>query len=370
MSKPRILFICKNRESSWSNKTSDEQSYSYSSSNKSSGLLNSVKFISDVLTANDVDCKIADVVDNNGIDKEVSLYKPTHVIIEALWVVPEKFEVLTRLHPGVKWIIRLHSEVPFIAGEGIAFDWIAQYSLCANVTIATNSKGIAEDLEAIFANEVLYLPNYYPISDAVPNRYPKSLIGSLIRKLAFCVFGKSESVDDVINIGCFGAIRPLKNQMIQAIAAIRFANDEGKKLRFHINGGRIEGKGEPIIRNIRELFRSQEYHELVEHHWMDHDEFIRVVKAMDICMQVSFSETYNIVAADAVAANVPVLVSSEIEFISRKHHANTTDTSDMVKKLKAIYHSDDGSIASSNYKSLSIDASRALSIWMRWIRSE
>ena len=34
------------------------------------------------------------VVDNNGIDKEITEYKPTHVFIEGLWVVPEKFDVL------------------------------------------------------------------------------------------------------------------------------------------------------------------------------------------------------------------------------------------------------------------------------------
>jgi len=33
---------------------------------------------------------------------------------------------------------------------------------------------------------------------------------------------------------------------------------------------------------------------------------------MDICMQVSFSETFNIVAADCIASGVPVIVSSEI----------------------------------------------------------
>jgi hypothetical protein len=34
------------------------------------------------------------VLDNNEIDKYVTKYKPTHVIIEALWVVPTKFHIL------------------------------------------------------------------------------------------------------------------------------------------------------------------------------------------------------------------------------------------------------------------------------------
>jgi hypothetical protein len=77
-----------------------------------------------MLVANGVDSTIIEVIDNNGIDREVTKYKPTHVIIEALWVIPSKFEILTKLHPNVKWIIRLHSEIPFLANEGIAMEWM------------------------------------------------------------------------------------------------------------------------------------------------------------------------------------------------------------------------------------------------------
>ena len=114
---------------------------------------------------------------------------------------------------------------------------------------------------------------------------------------------------DTINIAVFGAIRPLKNHLIQAISAIQFANEEGLKLYFHINGTRIENNGDPVLKNLRELFEGQEKHELVEHCWMEHDKFVELLQSMDICMQVSFSETYNIVTADAVNGLVPVVVS-------------------------------------------------------------
>jgi glycosyltransferase involved in cell wall biosynthesis len=173
-----------------------------------------------------------------------------------------------------------------------------------------------------------------------------------------------------VNIGCFGAIRPLKNQLIQAFAAIRFANDEGKKLRFHINGSRVEGKAEPNIKNIRELFKSQTTHELVEHTWMDHDQFVEVIKEMDMTMQVSFSETYNIVAADAIAALVPVITSDEITFVPSAYHAKCTDTDDIVAKLKTVYNGDNYQITLANYNGLVDDAAAALSTWLTWINSE
>jgi hypothetical protein len=37
---------------------------------------------------------------------------------------------------------------------------------------------------------------------------------------------------------------------------------------------------------------------------------------MDICLQVSLTETYNIVAADAISTGVPVVTSNEIPFVN------------------------------------------------------
>ena len=97
----KVLFILKKRKSSHAN-------YSV----VSSGLLNSATFVSSMLNKNGIESHLVEVIDNNCIDREVTKYRPTHVIIEALWVVPSKFEVLTRLHPNVQWIIRLHSGIP------------------------------------------------------------------------------------------------------------------------------------------------------------------------------------------------------------------------------------------------------------------
>ena len=52
------------------------------------GLLNSCGYISEALRRNGIESKSVEVTDNNDIDREVSQYQPTHVIIEALWVVP------------------------------------------------------------------------------------------------------------------------------------------------------------------------------------------------------------------------------------------------------------------------------------------
>jgi glycosyltransferase involved in cell wall biosynthesis len=323
-----------------------------------------------MLTANGVECKVVDVADNNCIDREVNLYKPTHVIIEALWVVPEKFAVLTKLHPKVKWLVRLHSEVPFIANEGMAFDWIPKLAEYPNVRVAANAPGICKDIQAVYGKEVVYLPNFYPIHET-PAPHVDSFWDTVKK---FFGITKIKTIEETsfnpLHIGCFGAIRPLKNQLIQAVAAMRFADSVGKVVHFHINGNRVEGKGDPVIKNIRKLFEGQSRHVLVEHPWMPHATFRELLKSMDMTLQVSFTETYNIVAADAIASGVPVITSDEIKFVPKELHASPTCTDDIIAKMKHLYKTDIDRVNAKSYFALVEDAKRAENQWMHAVLVE
>lgn len=306
----RLLFILKSREGNWG----------YASG--SSGLANSVRFVVDMLTSHGVEAKAIEVQDNNCIDREVTAFQPTHVIVEAFWVVPEKFDVLKALHPRVRWIVRDHSETPFLANEGIAFGWTAAY-LARGVEVMCNAPRAVADMKVVAAacglpeTLVTYGPNYYPVPDAN------------------CI--AAVPMNGPVDIGCFGAVRPLKNHMTQAIAAMRFADEVGVMLRFHINATRVEGNGSPVLKNLRELFAASR-HELVEHGWQEHDEFLVLVSQMDICMQVSFTETFNIVAADAMACAVPIVASSELPWLGDYAHACPADARDMAARLIEIWN--------------------------------
>lgn len=315
----KLLFILRQREALYT----DEN---YSHGGLSSGLLNSATFITEMLTDSGIESKLVQVVDNNCIDREVTLYRPTHVIIEAYWVVPSKFAILTKLHPDVKWIIRNHSELPFLATEGIAIDWALEYLKYPNVYISSNSDRALSEMKIMakacyghdMAEKVLYLPNYYTFTMDVQK--------------------KIKTDDSVIDIGSFGAIRPMKNQLLQAIAAIEFARKIGKRLRFHINYSRIEGNGNNCFKNIRALFEhTSDQYELIEHTWMAHDQFIEVCSQMDIAMCVSFTETFCIVAADMVSMDIPTVVSHDIRWFSGASSANPVSSKDMVLKLQIAW---------------------------------
>ena len=351
----RILIILKRRH--------NYDDILHSSIGLSTGLYNSAKYIENMLITENIESKLVVVVDNNDIDREVTLFKPTHVIIEALWVVPEKFIVLHKLHPDVKWIVRLHSQLPFIAMEGISMKWIAEYAKIQNVIIAVNSIEMLHDIrmyiKTILYNEnyeemekVIYLPNYYPKTFKIKNNY------------------NCES-DEYINISCFGAIRPLKNHLIQAFAALKFATNIRKKLIFHINGNRIEQKSEHILTNIISLFSnlSEQGHELVLHDWLDKDDFLELCSKMDIGLQCSMSETFNIVCADLISQGVPVIGSPEIPWLYPLFTADPTNSEIICKKLLNAFWSPKFNVRQ-NQKSLNKYSNKSKDIWIKYFLEE
>lgn len=308
LNKEKVLIIIKDRKII-------NKGDGYSNS-VSSGLKNSASFVIDMFNNIGVEGKLVEAIDNNCIDKFLTEYKPTICILEALWVVPSKVKELSKLHPDVKWVVRLHSETPFLALEGISIEWLHEY-VSYNVSIAVNSPRLKTELSHIlpFANLIM-LPNYYPLDTYKPTNP------------AF--------EGDDINIGCFGAIRPLKNHMIQAISAIKFADDLGLNLNFHINANRCEDNGDPVLKNIRALFNNSN-HTLIEHSWKSHEDFLDLMSTIHISMQVSFSETFNIVSADAVLRNIPIVVSDEVFWAYNAFKTSPTDSNKIIKTLKYVH---------------------------------
>jgi len=319
----KVLFILKRRE--------DYQAVLHSHIGLSTGLFNSASFVNNMLTESNIDSVLEVAIDNNCIDRLVTAHKPTHCIIEALWVVPSKFTVLQRLHPGVTWIIRLHSEMPFMAGEGNAMDWLGDYSRFDNIVIACNAPRMLRETRLYLQHlnqwddktteeRVIYLPNFYP------------------QEYKTKKFNRNK---DWVDIGCFGAVRPLKNHLLQAFGAMEFAEKIGKRLRFHVNAGRIEMQGGPALNNLKGLFQqiSDHGHELVNHQWTPREQFLELCGQMDIGMQVSFSETFNIVGADIISQGVPLIgTAEEIPWAVHGFCADPNSSADIARKLELSYN--------------------------------
>jgi hypothetical protein len=271
-----------------------------------------------MLRENGIYTRVVSVIDGNCIDKEVHKFKPNIVVLEAIWCPPYKLKELAKLWPGIRWIVRIHSEIPFLANEGMAIAWLFEYSKIPNVQVAANSLRAFKDLEEL---SPLYLPNYYSIHCQKAYKLPS----------------------DELNIGCFGAVRPLKNQLAQAFAAIKYAQHERKPLNFYINSTRTEQGGDQPLKNIRSLFANQppEF-KLVEAPWLGRLAFLELLRTMDACMSVSFTETFCITAANAASQGVPIVTSSEVPWSFEEIQASPTNITEIFHKLEiALGHKKD-----------------------------
>jgi hypothetical protein len=82
-----------------------------------------------------------------------------------------------------------------------------------------------------------------------------------------------------------------------------------------MNEERIEMGANAIYKSLIAIFEGSQKCKLVFHNWLSHEQFLKLISEMDVSMQVSLSETFNIVSADAVNENVPALVSDEIHWL-------------------------------------------------------
>lgn len=291
----------------------------------SSGLRNSVTFMVDMLNGLGIHAKLVEVHDMNDIDREVYAYKPTHCILEACWVAPWKIRQLKPLHPNVKWIVRVHSETPFLSQEAWAYTWLIG-CMKLGVEIMCNAPRMQRDMRIVATTHgfndgvVTYGPNYYPVP------------------FAGHIAAKQHNTDDVINIGCFGAFRPLKNHLVQALAALNFARSQGRRLLFHVNASRVEMGGSAVLRNLLAMFDGiKGGHELVQHPWISHNDFLLLLNGMDVSCQASLSETFNIVLADSVVCNVPVIGTSEIPWLGGYAIVDPLSSQSIQNALTAVW---------------------------------
>ncbi len=240
----------------------------------------------------------------------------------------------------------MHSGIPFLAQEGMACGWLVD-SAKEGVDIIANSPDSFHAFAQIIPHDQLkYLPNVYLHAQKSPRKHRQS---------------------PIMNVGCFGAIRPLKNHLSQAFAALKFSRDLGKELHFHVNASRIESGGAPIVKNLRELFERVPDAKLIEHGWHEPEDFVDLIHAkIDIGMQVSLSETFNVVSADCISAGIPVVGSREIPWISTLNMAKEDDIESMVKILHRVWNH--ATLTTWNQFLLRRFANHSLDLWYEWLK--
>lgn len=276
------------------------------------GLGNNAMLTAKSLKSIGVDCRI-DGVNNAQHIAEVLRKSPqtTHAIVEAAFFGVNEANQLSSEFPDVEFVFRNHSQIAFLQVEPGAITWFREFGrlqeMTLNVRLCGNNERFTNWWESAYNQRCLFLPNLYPLVDRTHYKVRHS------------------PIRDTLRIGAFGSLRLLKNFTTCAAAAQLIASRLDRNLELYMNVGRTENGGKVIVDAVKNMLANLPWAKLVEIDWQDWTHFRHTIGHMDLTLQSSFTETFNIVTADSIAEGVPAVVSPAIEWVPSHWKAECDD---------------------------------------------
>lgn len=307
------------------------------------------------LLHNGVDCEVWPIIDANDLRKKLNLDRPhhhpiTHVVVSAPWIPTHAFHSLCRLFPHIQFAVNCHSNVGFLQADPNGMKLIREglklEMQLPNFKMAANSKKMVRWIEDAYGNPCVYLPNLYYLRD-----------------------GHHHSHHDhhgTIRIGCFGAIRPQKNLASSVAAAIEIGRALKTRTEIWINSGRAEGGGLTVLRTVREMCDRIPLISLHESGWQEWPEFRKLVGSMNLLLQPSYTESFNMVTADGIAEGVPSVVSEAIDWAPHHWRANPDDVFDIAHVGLSLLHS--RRAPEEGLEALKTFVEHGLTAWLKYLR--
>lgn len=319
------------------------------------GLAMSAQNTARVLRSSGINATVRPALNMANLEQLVASESPTHIVINALWLPTVELAYLTHKYAHVQWALLIHSNLAFLQVEpnGIiklreAVD--LERSSVGNFEVAANSVNGSNGIQDAWECKCLYLPNLYYLDDSARVLRPKWHGGTL-------------------RIGAFGALRPLKNPIASAFAALAIANSLATDLEFCVNIGRNDGGGQAkLLPGIEAIYRDLSHARLVKIPWQPWTSFRRTVRGMHLMLQPSFTESFNVVTADGIAEGVASVVSDVIEWAPphwRAHPDNTEDIARVGRLLLKDPHS-----AQDGLRALTTHNQHGLGHWKTWLQSK
>lgn len=269
---------------------------------------------------------IVTAIDKYNKENETPL---THVVISAPWLSVYDLEKLIQKYQDTRFVVLSHSNVGFLQADANGMYLFREYHKLArhyhNLQIGGNSSKFVNWLKRSYGDdEVVLLPNLYPLA---PGIKPKVWQGSVPLK-----------------IGAFGAVRPQKNFMTAAAAALLIQRELKVPVELHMSAGG-EGEGVNTSPAIQQMLHGTNV-KIVQHPWCYWDDFIKLIGTMDLLIQVSYTESFNMVTADGIAVGVPSVVSPAIYWAPESWKAEPDDAVEVgevgIQLLTRKRHQDDG----------------------------
>src|ERR1035437_747410 len=232
----------------------------------------------------------------------------THVVISAPWMSLYDLESLIKNFKNIQFVILSHSNVGFLQADPCGVELFRKYIELSkhhhNIKVAGNNIPFVEWFKAAYNEECIYLPNLYHCTE---------------------IKGKIWDGVPPLKIGAFGAIRPEKNFMTAAAAAVVIHSILKVPVELHMSTGG-DGCQSTTLPAIREMVEGVKGIKLVTHDWNFWDHFIKLISEMDLLLQVSYTESFNMVTADGISQGVPSVVSPVIRWAPDSWKADPDDS--------------------------------------------
>ena len=281
------------------------------------GLGNGAVFTAKVLKANGIKAVPLGIYTIQHIREFVAQYpKATHVVIEGTWINGSDIEELCNEYLDIEFVCREHSGVTFLCVQNNAVRQVREYGQIQdrllNFHFSANNVRFSEFFEISYSQRCLLLNNLYP-TDVNPVEKKR----------------RSDS-NQKLRISSYGALRAGKNHPCSAAAALIISRKLGRDLEFHLNVGREPGL-DANVRGVRSILSGMAGVTLVEDNWTAWAEFRHLIGAMDLNLQPAYTETFNIVTADAIIAGVPSAVGTCVEWTPPHWQCDTDDPEDIAR---------------------------------------
>ncbi len=238
----------------------------------------------------------------------------THVVISAPWLPTADLAGLAALFHQVDYTVVSHSNVGFLQADPRGITLLRELADVQtgtiNVHIGSNSRRFIDWWHDVYRQPVRWLPNMYDMSTTLPE--PQLWVRGA-----------------VLRIGSFGAMRPLKNILTAGAAALEIASRLKVDVEFHISTGRAEGGGDTILRGLLAMYGNLPNAKVVLDGWASWPAFRRLVRNMHLLLQPSYTESFSMVTADAIAEGVPVVGSDAIDWLPSHWIASNDDANNV-----------------------------------------
>ena len=273
--------------------------------------------------------------------------RPTHVILAAPWIVTPDVASLAAQFPDVVFVVVSHSSVGFLSADPHAIRLLretADLQLSShNVCVGGNSQKFTQWATVAWGIDAVWLPNLYCLAETFPQHDPHWDGGAL-------------------RIGMFGANRPLKNFLSGAAGAVELARRLRVPVELLLSSGRNEGGNYRALQEMTEHIANLR---VMETGWLPWAEFRRLLRTIHLVLQPSYTETFNVVTADAIAEGVPVVATDAIDWVPSWWQAKADQPLDIARVAERLLR--DPRAARDGRQALELYVQRGVVAWSQFL---